>query len=133
MDIVYLKLVTGENVISYAEVDEEYVHTYRPIQLHVVNSLDGALIRTTKWIPFTNENDFPILQNKIIIIAKPSEEIQNYYLRTLDVLDENDDGLLLEEKNEYVSIFDSEEDPWENEDAVLAFHEFTANTEIKVH
>ena len=129
MDIVYLKLVSGESIISYAEnTDEEYVHTYKPIQLHVVNSTSGAWVRTTKWIPFTEQNDFPIKVSNVLIIASPTEDIIKYYLRSLDVLDEetNDELVIGEAKWE---TFDEEFD----DDRLHAFQELVANTEIKVH
>ena len=130
MDIVYLKLVSGESILAYAEnSDEEYVHTYKPIQLHVVNSMNGALIRTTKWIPFTKQEDFPIKVNNILIIASPTEDIEKYYLRSLDVLDEEDGDLLLDE-NLWERSFNEE---YETEETLHAIQELVANTEIKVH
>ena len=39
MDIVYLKLVSGESLISYVEtIDEEHVHVCKPLQIHTINS-----------------------------------------------------------------------------------------------
>ena len=135
MDIVYLKLVSGESIISYVEtIDEEYVQAYKPVQLHTINSMDGALIRTTKWIPFTDQNDFPIKVKNILLIATPTEEIEKYYIRSLEVLDsKEEEDYLLEEKEDWDEVFyDEDEDGWD-EETVHAFNELAANNQIKVH
>ena len=134
MDIVYLKLVSGESLISYVEtIDEEHVHACKPLQIHTINSAEGALIRTTKWIPFTKENDFPIKVKNILLIAKPTEEIVKYYLRSLDVLDDGEEDYLLEEKDEWDDVFyDEDEEDWD-EETIHAFNELAANNQIKVH
>tara|TARA_R110001592_G_scaffold31663_4_gene111434 strand:+ start:224 stop:631 length:408 start_codon:yes stop_codon:yes gene_type:complete len=135
MDIVYLKLVSGESIISYVEtIDEEYVQAYKPVQLHTINSMDGALIRTTKWIPFTDQNDFPIKVKNILLIATPTKEIEKYYIRSLEVLDsKEEEDYLLEEKEDWDEVFyDEDEDGWD-EETVHAFNELAANNQIKVH
>ena len=133
MDIVYLKLVSGESIVSYVEtIDEEYVQTYKPVQLHTINSMDGALIRTTKWIPFTDQNDFPIKVKNILLIATPTEEIEKYYIRSLEVLDDEEEDYFLEEKEEWSDVFYEDEQSWD-EEAVHAFNELAANNQIKVH
>tara|TARA_R110002167_G_scaffold319833_1_gene525620 strand:+ start:56 stop:457 length:402 start_codon:yes stop_codon:yes gene_type:complete len=133
MDIVYLKLVSGESIVSYVEtIDEEYVQTYKPVQLHTINSMNGALIRTTKWIPFTDQNDFPIKVKNILLIATPTEEIEKYYIRSLEVLDDEEEDYFLEEKEEWSDVFYEDEQSWD-EEAVHAFNELAANNQIKVH
>ena len=135
MDIVYLKLVSGESIVSYVEtIDEEYVQAYKPVQLHTINSMDGALIRTTKWIPFTDQNDFPIKVKNILLIATPTKEIEKYYIRSLEVLDsKEEEDYLLEEKEDWDEVFyDEDEDGWD-EETVHAFNELAANNQIKVH
>jgi|TARA_R110000822_G_scaffold101567_3_gene227799 hypothetical protein len=140
MDIVYLKLVSGESILAYAEnVDDEYVHAYKPIQLHTVNSIDGALIRTTKWIAFTDQNEFSIRIKNILVIAKPTEEIEKYYLRTLDILDDEEEDYLLEERNDWSQLFEEDKldheswESFENEETIVALNELAANNQIKVH
>ena len=134
MDIVYLKLVSGESIVSYVEtIDEEYVQTYKPVQLHTINSMNGALIRTTKWIPFTDQNDFPIKVKNILLIATPTKEIEKYYIRSLEVLDSREEDYLLEEKEDWDEVFyDEDEDGWD-EETIHAFNELAANNQIKVH
>jgi len=134
MDIVYLKLVSGESIISYVEtIDEEYVQTYKPVQLHTINSMNGSLIRTTKWIPFTNQNSFPIKVKNILLIATPTEDIIKYYLNSLDALDDEEENYLLEEKDKWDEVFyDEDEDGWD-EETIHAFNELAANNQIKVH
>tara|TARA_R110000851_G_scaffold123698_2_gene253591 strand:- start:307 stop:735 length:429 start_codon:yes stop_codon:yes gene_type:complete len=142
MNIVYLKLVNGENLISYVEtIDDEYVHVCKPLQIHTINTEEGALIRTTKWIPFTKESDFPIKVNNILLIATPTEGIVKYYLRSLDVLDDGEEDYLLEEKEDHYDadigawdeVFYKEDEEGWDEETVHAFNELAANNQIKVH
>jgi hypothetical protein len=116
MNVVYLKLITGEDIVSYSEgVDEEYVYLYNPICFHTVNTNRGAMVRSTKWIPFTDHNDFSVRIRDILILSTPTKDIEEQYFKSLDVLDENS----LQEG------FDEEQ--------VKAFYELYSNTSIKVH
>ena len=118
MQVVYLKLVSGENILTYVDsVDEEYVNVYKPIQIHIKNTTNGSVLRSSKWIPFTEQNNFPIKSRNVLIIATPAEDMIDYYHETLDVLD--DIELNKDEKVE--------------EDSFNAFYELYANTDIKVH
>ena len=122
MNVVYLKLITGEDIVSYSEgVDEEYVHLYNPICLHAVNINRGAVIRSTKWIPFTDHNDFSVRIRDILILSTPTKDIEEQYFKSLDVLHDRS----LQAEFESVAEFDEEE---EN-----AFYELYSNTSIRVH
>lgn len=128
MQIVYLKLVTGEDIIAYAEsVDEEYVHVHKPITVHTKNTERGAILRSTQWIPFTEQNDFPIKRKNIVILSNPSRDMEDYYHETLDILDD----MILEPIDPSQEQLDKL-DP-EDREAYDAFFELYANNEVKVH
>lgn len=121
MNIVYLKLVTGEDIISYAEnIDDEYVNVYKPIMVHTKNTSRGAVLRSTQWIPFTEQNDFPIKMSNVVVMATPSKDMEDYYHETLDVLDD----LILDQGKEVYE---------EDDEAFKAYYELYANNEVKIH
>ena len=89
MDIVYLKLVSGEDIICYVEnSDEEYVYVYNPIRFEVKNTPRGSVVRSSKWIPLVKENEFEIKMRDVMIMATPTKDMVDYYHEVLDVLDD---------------------------------------------
>ena len=122
MNVVYLKLVTGEDIIAFADYDDEYVNVYKPIMVHTKNTSRGAVLRSTQWIPFTDQHDFPIKMSNVVIIATPSEDMKEYYHETLDVLDD----MTIEKKNQW-------ELHEEDEETFKAYYELYANNEVQIH
>lgn len=121
-EIVYFKLVSGDDIISYVESsDGEYVILNRPLQLIAHNTMKGATVRMAKWSAYTEENDFPIKLKHVILSAKPTEEIEDFYLDALDILDQK----MIERDIEYENDLD--------EDTTMAIFERFSNTSIVVH
>ena len=124
MDVVYLKLVSGEDIICYVEnSDEEYVYVYNPIQFQVKNTPRGSVVRTSKWIPLVKENEFEIKMRDVMIMATPTKDMVDYYHEVLDVLDD------LSFQND---IEDQEHEEI-TEEETSAFYELYSNTNIQVH
>lgn len=120
--IVYFKLISGDDIISYVEnSDGEYVILNRPLQLIAHNTMKGATVRMTKWSAYTEENDFPIKLKHVILSAKPTEEIEDFYLDALDILDQK----MIERDIEYENDLD--------EDTTTSMFERFSNTSIVVH
>jgi len=124
MDVVYLKLVSGEDIICYVESsDEEYVYVYNPIRFEVKNTPRGSVVRSSKWIPLVKENEFEIKMRDVMITATPTKDMVDYYHEVLDVLDD------LSFQND---IEDQEHEEI-TEEETSAFYELYSNTNIQVH
>lgn len=115
-NILYLKLVTGENIIADVDKnDEEFLIIYQPLELHVKNTYQGASVHLSKWIPFTVEEEFVLPNKHVLLAAPPSKDILDYYLEGLETLRKNKER---------------EDDEMEQ---LLAMVERYANTKIMVH
>jgi hypothetical protein len=102
-DIIYLKLITGEDIVTYVDTaNEEYVSIHKPVQFFMHNTTKGAVIRSAKWIPFSDEIDLVLRTKDIVLSLKPTNDILNYYLETVVILDQRDG---LTEEREYNSIY----------------------------
>jgi hypothetical protein len=124
MDVVYLKLVSGEDIICYVEnSDEEYLYVYKPIRFQIKNTPRGSVVRSSKWIPLVEESEFPIKRRDVMIIATPTKDMDAYYHETLDVLDD----MSLE------NDFQHEKRRKTEEEEIEALYELHSNTNIKVH
>lgn len=118
-NILYLKLVTGENIIADVDQnDEEFLIIYQPLELHVTNTYQGASVNLSKWIPFTVEEEFVLPNKHVLLVAAPSKDILDYYLEGLEALRKN--------KND----IEREDDEMEQ---LLAMVQRYANTKIMVH
>jgi len=122
-EVLYFKLVSGEDIISFVESnDGEYIMLHRPLELLAHNTIKGASVRMAKWSPYTEENDFPLRMRHVILTAKPTEEIEEFYLDALDALDQRE----AEREIEYTEDFNED-------DMTMAMFERYSNTNIVVH
>jgi len=118
-NILYLKLVTGENIIADVDQnDEEFLILYQPLELHVKNAYQGASVNLSKWIPFTSEEEFVLPSKHILLITTPSKDILDYYFEGIETL--------LRYKNE-------EKTPRDELEELLAMYQRYANTNTMVH
>lgn len=119
-NIVYLKLVTGEDIVAYVDTaDDEYILIHQPIQFFTYNTQKGAIVRSAKWIPFSDETDLVLRTRDVVLSLKPTNDIRDYYLESLDILEQNENP-----KNE---------EQQEAEDYIRALFERHSNTSITVH
>jgi hypothetical protein len=123
-NVLYFKLVTGEHIISIIDsMDQEYILLHKPLQLFLQNTMGGASVRVAKWIPFTDENDFPLQVRHVLMKAKPTKDIIDYYFNALYRLNE-----IINTKEETQDFLEKDE-----EEITLAMFEKFSNTSIVVH
>jgi len=123
-DVLYFKLVTGEHIISIIDgMDQEYILLHKPLQLFLQNTMGGASVRVAKWIPFTDENYFPLQVRHVLMKANPTKDILDYYFNALDKLNEIEDT-----EEETQDFLEKDE-----EEITLAMFEKFSNTSIMVH
>tara|TARA_R100000664_G_C2656948_1_gene74943 strand:- start:34 stop:435 length:402 start_codon:yes stop_codon:yes gene_type:complete len=130
-NIVYFKLVSGDDIISYVDeelnTDEEQVMLYKPLKLFTYNTERGSAVRLAKWIPFVDGEYFLLNEKKIILSSPPSQDILEFYHEAIDTLDE------YEMDQQYESAFESLETSEEEEALTQALYERFSNTSIMVH
>ena len=124
MDVLYLKLVSGEHIISFVDtIDNEYVVLDKPLQLFVQNSVKGAAVRVAKWIPFIEDHLLSVKQNHILMYSKPTQDIEDCYFEAINALSDEEESIGLA----------NEERDIEEEEVTMALYEKFSNTSIVVH
>jgi len=114
-NILYFKLVTGENLISSVDgEDDEGLLLVNPLQLFSRHTNFGSSVKISKWIPFVNEQEFFLRRNHIVTFGIPTNDIVDFYNEALESLENT-------QSREY------------EEEITRALYEKFANTNIMVH
>jgi len=114
-NILYLKLVNGDNIISYVENNMESLILSDPMQIFVYNTYKGASIKLAKWIPYTEKEDFIIDISTVLLSCEVEQDVIDYYIEA--------------KKSLKYYHHDNEE----NHKVIDAMYEKYANNSIKVH
>jgi len=117
---MFLKLITGENIVSFVEMNDEYLILKEPLQIFVQNTSRGSLVRLSQWIPFVEEKTHIIKRNSVLLITNPEEEMCKYYLETISIV-----------FHQRVDIENNKIN--QDEDVEQAMYEKTSNTNIRIH
>lgn len=119
-NVMFLKLITGENIVSFVEMNDEYLILKEPLQIFVQNTSRGSLVRLSQWIPFVEEKTHIIKRNSVLLITNPEEEMCKYYLETISIV-----------FHQRVDIENNKIN--QDEDIEQAMYEKTSNTNIRIH
>jgi hypothetical protein len=77
--VLYLKLLTGEDLIASVEVFEDEVLIKKPLQL----VFQGDHIKFLSWIPLYDDksDEFMIRKDHVLLSKRPPTHIQGHYER----------------------------------------------------
>ncbi len=78
---VCIKLKTGENIFAeLAAIDNELLRIYNPLNVRTYKSDDDSDgISLSKWIPFTDDNEFDIPTEVVMYVGKLSDDYTKFY------------------------------------------------------
>ena len=120
MEVEFIRLITGEDIVSEYEDHEDFYRLHNPCKVVYVSSMkQGYLsISLMQWV-FTRicENQiFDLPKNQILLKSKPSEKMVEHYFGSVD-------HFFNTSKKEDISFddpidSDSEEDSISNEDGL---------------
>ncbi len=100
--VLYLKLVTGEDIVAEVEdSDPDFYYVTVPIRVHTINTEAGAVMRASKWIPFIPDKTFQIDARNVIVVAEANQEVIEYYHSVVNKLESLDGYELDEEVDAY--------------------------------
>ena len=108
------KLMDGSLLMGTISVDDEHMRIINPLELVTIPRMtnEGLKEDTTlsKWIPFTDDIEFVIAKDKVVVITLASVDLAHYYEvvldkirpalsaddidRILDIAEEDDEELL---------------------------------------
>ena len=77
--VLYLKLVTGDEIISVVEITDDSIILYNPLQIHSLNTTRGTSVQFGHWAQFTDVDIFEIKRSHIVFSSTPKTDILQYY------------------------------------------------------
>ena len=93
-DYRLVKLMDGSLLIGTISVDENHMRIVNPLEMITTPRMtefglkeDSTLCR---WIPFTQDKEFLIAKDKIVVISLASVELAHYYEVVLDKIETTD-------------------------------------------
>ena len=89
--LIYLKLVSGEDLIGYVEeLDDTHVRITKPLRASLIDNLRGnSSVRLEPWLIVNRIDDSCIInENKIITFSKPAPEYVAFYKDAIKSLEE---------------------------------------------
>ena len=98
-DYRLVKLMDGSLLMGTISVDDNHMRIVNPLELVTTPRMTefGLKEDTTlsKWIPFTQEKEFVISKDKIVVITIATVELAHYYEVVLQKIVETDDKIAL--------------------------------------
>ena len=93
------KLMDGSLLMGTISVDDEHMRIINPLELVTIPRMtnEGLKEDTTlsKWIPFTDDIEFVIAKDKVLVISVATVELAHYYEVVLEKIDKTDAKLAL--------------------------------------
>tara|TARA_B100000029_G_C17576784_1_gene958414 strand:+ start:143 stop:610 length:468 start_codon:yes stop_codon:yes gene_type:complete len=89
--LIYLKLVSGEDLIGYVEeLDDTHVRVTKPLRASLIDNLRGtSSVRLEPWLIVNRIEDSCIInENKIVTFTKPAPEYVAFYKDAIQNLEE---------------------------------------------
>ena len=89
--LIYLKLVSGEDLMGYVEeIDETHVRVTKPLRASLIDNLRGSSsVRLEPWLIVNRIDDTCIIdENKILTFTKPAPEYVAFYKDAIQNLEE---------------------------------------------
>ena len=88
------KLMDGSLLMGTISVDDEHMRIINPLELVTIPRMtnEGLKEDTTlsKWIPFTDDIEFVIAKDKVVVITLASVDLAHYYEVVLAKVEETD-------------------------------------------
>ena len=98
-DYRLVKLMDGSLLIGTISVDDNHMRILNPLELTTIPRMtefglkeDSTLCR---WIPFTQDNEFVISKDKVLVISVATVELAHYYEVVLQKIADTDERLAL--------------------------------------
>ena len=93
------KLMDGSLLMGTISVDDEHMRIINPLELVTIPRMtnEGLKEDTTlsKWIPFTDDIEFVIAKDKVVVITLASVDLAHYYEVVLQKISDTDEKLAL--------------------------------------
>lgn len=109
-DVLVLRMVTGEDVISKVFSEDDDVLLHNPLRMIRANTEYGSKLILIQWLPveFITDDVSIIKNDSILTIMRPNEKLLNYYIKTLKALsDHTIKSQMLQDYSSGIDSFDA--------------------------
>ena len=93
-DYRLVKLMDGSLLMGTISVDDNHMRIVNPLELITTPRMTDQGLKEdttlTKWIQFTDEVEFVIAKNKVLVITLSSVDLAHYYEVVLDKIQKTD-------------------------------------------
>ena len=93
-DYRLVKLMDGSMLMGTISVDDDHMRIVNPLELVTIPRMtdEGLKEDTTlsRWIPFTDEVEFVIAKDKVVVITIATVELAHYYEVVLNKIEHQD-------------------------------------------
>lgn len=98
-DYRLVKLMDGSLLMGTISVDNDYMRIVNPLELITTPRMTEFGLKEdtmlSRWIPFTQDKEFVITKDKIVVISLATVELAHYYEVILQKISEADDKISL--------------------------------------
>tara|TARA_Y100000004_G_scaffold110159_1_gene123575 strand:- start:2598 stop:2999 length:402 start_codon:yes stop_codon:yes gene_type:complete len=101
--LCYIKLINGEDIVGTVEditTDSHEVMIFQPLRVHFVRVPGHTGIQLGQWIPFAEDDVFPIKKRHILWIEECKEDFIAHYNEAIDFYNNDDDDMSLMDRIE---------------------------------
>ena len=120
------KLMDGTLLMGTISVDDEHMRIINPLELVTIPRMTQEGLKEdttlTKWIPFTDDIEFVISKDKVVVITLASVDLAHYYEVVLAKIESSDakirPALSAEDIDKILDMADEEEEElleWDEE------------------
>ena len=93
-DYRLVKLMDGSLLMGTISVDDNHMRILNPLELSNNTSYDRVGLKEdttlSRWIPFTQDKEFVIAKDKVVVISLATVELAHYYEVVLEKIDNTD-------------------------------------------
>ena len=98
-DYRLVKLMDGSLLMGTISVDNDYMRIVNPLELVTTPRMTEFGLKEdtmlSRWIPFTQDKEFVITKDKIVVISLATVELAHYYEVVLQKIQATDEKLAL--------------------------------------
>ena len=98
-DYRLVKLMDGSLLMGTISVDDNHMRIVNPLELVTMPRMTEHGIKEdttlSRWIPFTQDKEFVIAKDKIVVISIATVELAHYYEVVLQKISDTDEKLAL--------------------------------------
>ena len=98
--LCYIKLINGEDIVATVEdvaTDGEDYIIFQPLRVHFVRVPGHTGIQLGQWIPFAEQEVYPLNKRHILWIEECKDDFIQHYNEVIDYYNDGDEQSLMDQ------------------------------------